>query len=42
MKQECYDIAQFPSVIGAVDGTLVFIRASVKDEHPICKPQRRT
>ena len=33
MKQEFYDIAQFPSVIGAVDGTLVFIRAPVEDEH---------
>ena len=32
MKQEFYDIAQFPSVIGAVDGTLVF-RAPVEDEH---------
>ena len=43
MKQEFYDIAQFPSVIGAVDGTLIFIRAPVEDEHlPICKPQRRT
>ena len=33
MKQEFYDIAQFPNVIGAIDGTLVFIRAPVEDEH---------
>ena len=52
MKQEFYDIAQFPNVIGAIDGTLVFIRAPIEDEHLyickphiyifICKPQRRT
>ena len=33
MEQEFYDIAQFPNVIGAIDGTLVFIRAPVEDEH---------
>ena len=33
MKQEFYGIAQFPNVTGAIDGTLVFIRAPVEDEH---------
>lgn len=36
IKQNFYDVARFPNVVGAIDGTLIPIRGVGGDEEPIC------
>lgn len=35
IKQNFYDVARFPNVVGAIDGTLIPIRGVGGDEEPI-------